>query len=152
LSRSADEIITATPENRMVVYPYTKYMISIMDVDMAAALLVASHEAADALGVPPERRVASPTFTLVNEHTGRCPLYHVDLYRIEDPDELEEIGMREYLGGRGVTVIEWAERLGRLAPRERLEVAITSTGPESRTFVARAVGARASSVLEGWSI
>jgi acetyl-CoA C-acetyltransferase len=56
-SRSADEIITATPENRMVGYPYTKYMISIMDVDMAAAVLVASHEAADALGVPPERRV-----------------------------------------------------------------------------------------------
>ena len=55
--RSADEIITATPENRMVGYPYTKYMISIMDVDMAAAVLVASHEAADALGVPPERRV-----------------------------------------------------------------------------------------------
>ena len=47
----------ATPENRMVGYPYTKYMVSIMDVDMAAAVLVASHEAADALGVPPEQRV-----------------------------------------------------------------------------------------------
>jgi acetyl-CoA C-acetyltransferase len=57
VSRSADDIITATPENRMVGYPYTKYMISIMDVDMAAAALVASHEAADALGVPRERRV-----------------------------------------------------------------------------------------------
>ncbi len=57
VARSADEIITATPENRMVGYPYTKYMVSIMDVDMAAAVLVASHEAADALGVPPERRV-----------------------------------------------------------------------------------------------
>jgi acetyl-CoA C-acetyltransferase len=57
VARSAEEIITATPENRMVGYPYTKYMISIMDVDMAAAVLVASHEAADALGVPPERRV-----------------------------------------------------------------------------------------------
>jgi tRNA threonylcarbamoyladenosine biosynthesis protein TsaE len=103
------------------------------------------------LGVPPERRVASPTFTLVNEHTGRCPLYHIDLYRIEGADELEEIGMREYLEGGGVTVIEWAERLDRLLPRERLEVAITSTGPEARTLVARAVGARASAVLTGWS-
>jgi acetyl-CoA C-acetyltransferase len=55
--RSPHEIITATPENRMVGYPYTKYMVSIMDVDMAAGVLVASHEAADALGVLPERRV-----------------------------------------------------------------------------------------------
>ena len=57
IARSADEIVTATAQNRMVGYPYTKYMVSIMDVDMAAALLVASHETADALGVPPERRV-----------------------------------------------------------------------------------------------
>jgi acetyl-CoA C-acetyltransferase len=57
VSRTSDEIITATAENRMVGYPYTKYMISIMDVDMAAAVMLASHEAADALGVPPERRV-----------------------------------------------------------------------------------------------
>ena len=55
--RSADELITPTPANRFVGYPYTKYMVSIMDVDMAAAVLIASHEAADALGVPAERRV-----------------------------------------------------------------------------------------------
>jgi len=55
--RSAEELITASPSNRMVGYPYTKYMISIMDVDMAAAVIIASHERADALGVPPERRV-----------------------------------------------------------------------------------------------
>jgi acetyl-CoA C-acetyltransferase len=57
MRRSADELITATPENRMVGYPYTKYMVSVMDVDMAAAVVVASHRRADELGVPPERRV-----------------------------------------------------------------------------------------------
>jgi acetyl-CoA C-acetyltransferase len=57
LERSAEEIITATPENRMVGYPYTKYMVSIMDVDMAAAVLLASHETAERLGVPSEQRV-----------------------------------------------------------------------------------------------
>src|SRR4051812_35178539 len=62
-------------------------------------------------GVPESRRVASPTFTLVNEHAGRAPLYHIDLYRIEDPSDLEEIGMRDYFSGRGVAVVEWAERL-----------------------------------------
>ena len=55
--RSADELVRATPENRMVGYPYTKTMVSIMDVDMAAAVVVASHEAADRLGVAAERRV-----------------------------------------------------------------------------------------------
>jgi acetyl-CoA C-acetyltransferase len=57
LERSADELITATPGNRMVGYPYTKYLMSVMDVDMGAALLLASHGCAERLGVPPERRV-----------------------------------------------------------------------------------------------
>jgi acetyl-CoA C-acetyltransferase len=57
IARSADEIVTASPDNRMVSYPYTKLMTSIMDVDMAAALVLASAAKADALGVPEERRV-----------------------------------------------------------------------------------------------
>ncbi len=56
-ARTAEELITATPENRMVGYPYTKYMVSIMDVDMAAAVIVASHDKAVELGVPADRRV-----------------------------------------------------------------------------------------------
>jgi acetyl-CoA C-acetyltransferase len=55
--RSAAELATATPENRMVAYPYTKYLISVMDVDLAGALVIASHEAAERLGVPADRRV-----------------------------------------------------------------------------------------------
>src|SRR5258705_7953600 len=50
------------------------------------------------------QRVASPTFTLVNEHPGRVPLYHIDLYRLTRADELVEIGFEEYLGGDGVAV------------------------------------------------
>ncbi len=57
VARSAEEIVTATSDNRMVAYPYTKLMTAIMDVDMSAALVLASAERADALGVPEERRV-----------------------------------------------------------------------------------------------
>ena len=57
VARSADELITATATNRMVGYPYTKYMVSVMDVDMAAAVIVASHAKADELGIPADRRV-----------------------------------------------------------------------------------------------
>lgn len=55
--RDADELMTPTPENRMVGYPYTKYIVSVMDVDMAAAVILMSHEAADAAGVPADHRV-----------------------------------------------------------------------------------------------
>src|SRR5581483_2316246 len=55
--RSVDELITPSPDNRMVGYPYTKYMVSIMDVDMAAALLVVSDDRADDLGIPHDERV-----------------------------------------------------------------------------------------------
>jgi tRNA threonylcarbamoyladenosine biosynthesis protein TsaE len=54
--------------------------------------------------------VNSPTFTILKEYAGRLPLYHFDLYRIEDPGELETLGFVDYFAGDGVSVIEWAER------------------------------------------
>ena len=79
--RSAEEIITPTAENRMVGYPYTKYMVSIMDVDMAAAVMLASDDAADRLGVPKERRVylrgsayaTDPTYVAAHPDLTRSP-------------------------------------------------------------------------------
>jgi acetyl-CoA C-acetyltransferase len=79
VERSAEEIITAGRSNRMVGYPYTKYMVSIMDVDMAGALLMASHETADALGVAPDRRVYLRGWCYATD-----PVYvaeHVDMWR-----------------------------------------------------------------------
>ena len=57
IARTVDEIVTPRPDNRMVGYPYTKYMVAVMDVDMAAALVMTSHAEADRLGVPADRRV-----------------------------------------------------------------------------------------------
>ena len=54
--------------------------------------------------------INSPTFTILKEYMGRVPLYHFDLYRIEDPDELLALGFEDYFGGAGVSVVEWAER------------------------------------------
>lgn len=67
--RSVDEIVTATPENRMIGYPYTKYMVSVMDVDQGAALLLASHGMADALGVPRDRRVYPRGWCFASDQT-----------------------------------------------------------------------------------
>lgn len=74
-----------------------------------------------AVGLGVKERVTSPTFTLVQEHQGRYPLYHIDLYRLETLEEIQELGLEEYLGGPGITVIEWGERLREFLP-ERLEV------------------------------
>jgi len=63
------------------------------------------------LGVAEDEAVTSPTFTLMNHYHGRLDLYHFDFYRIAHADELIEMGMDEFLPGRGVAVVEWAERL-----------------------------------------
>jgi acetyl-CoA C-acetyltransferase len=81
IARSPHEVIEPRSDNRMVGYPYTKYMVSIMDVDMAAAVLLASHERADALGVPPEKRVylrgwcyaTDPTYVAEHPEMWRSP-------------------------------------------------------------------------------
>ncbi len=54
--------------------------------------------------------INSPTFTILKEYTGRLPLYHFDLYRIDDPEELLALGFDEYFADDGVCVVEWAER------------------------------------------
>lgn len=66
-----------------------------------------------ARGLGSAARVHSPTFTLVNEYTGgRLNLFHLDLYRLETPEQILSAGIEEFLSPDGVAVIEWAERLG----------------------------------------
>ncbi len=62
------------------------------------------------LDVPEEYRITSPTYTIVNEYQGRIPFYHFDLYRLEGDSYMEDLGYREYFEGKGVTVIEWADK------------------------------------------
>ncbi len=69
--------------------------------------------------------VTSPTFTVVNEYEGESfPVYHFDLYRIEEADELIEIGFEEYLSSGGVCIIEWPQIAGHLLPKQRYEIEI----------------------------
>lgn len=64
----------------------------------------------------------SPTFTLINEYEGAVPLYHVDLYRLENPEEVEELGLHEYFEKDGIVAVEWAERAFHLLPPGALTV------------------------------
>jgi tRNA threonylcarbamoyladenosine biosynthesis protein TsaE len=82
-----------------------------------------------AVGLGVQTWVNSPTFVFVTEHFGRVPLYHVDAYRLpeNDRDAARDIGLEELIGGDGVCVIEWAERVATLLPDERLDVQLEHT-------------------------
>ena len=81
---------------------------------------------ANGLGVPETYVVTSPTFTLINEYPGRkMDLYHLDVYRLTGCADLAEMGYDEYLSGRGVMVIEWAEKVLEAVPVDALFVVMT---------------------------
>lgn len=92
---------------------------------------------ATALGVP-TGTVTSPTFVLVNEYAGgRIPVYHLDTYRLKDDDEFLNLGPEEYFDSDGITFVEWADRVTRLLPAERLEIAIEAIGETQRRISIR---------------
>lgn len=76
--------------------------------------------------------VHSPTFTLVNRYGERMPLLHLDLYRLESPEQVAELGYEELFDPDGICVVEWAERAAGLLPEERVEIHLEHAGGDKR--------------------
>ena len=98
----------------------------------------------EGLGVP-LRQVNSPTFVLVNEYRGRLPVFHLDVYRLNDAAaDAVDLGITDYLqrAGEGVMVVEWAERLPGVLPDDRLAVSIERLSARQRRFTFAAQGPR----------
>lgn len=95
----------------------------------------------------PAASVTSPTFLLVHEYQGRLPIIHIDLYRLQRPEELEVIGLSDYLTEDVVVAVEWADRFPQLLPDDRLEVRLAHRTRTTRSALLEARGSRSRSLL-----
>lgn len=82
--------------------------------------------------MPPDVCVTSPSYTLLNEYSGRVSLYHFDLYRLHGDGDILELGFDEYFHGDGACLVEWAERLDRELPEKNLTLVFTQLDDTSR--------------------
>ncbi len=94
-----------------------------------------------ARGLGVSSQVKSPSFTILHVYEGgRLPLYHIDLYRLEGAYDTEELGLEEYVYGRGITVIEWAEKAGELIPDEAIRIEFEYVDEDKRRIVIKRPG------------
>jgi len=91
------------------------------------------------LGAAEPDEVSSPTFTLIHEYGGDGRVYHIDLYRLDEPREVATLGLDDLFDRRAIVLIEWGERFPQLLPAERMEIRIRTIG-EEREIDVRTVG------------
>lgn len=92
---------------------------------------------AKGLGVKNYRYVNSPSFVLVKEYRGKVPLFHFDIYRLNNLKDIEEIGYEDYLARKGVVVIEWSEKMSRILPKGHLNIALKIKNTNERVISIR---------------
>jgi tRNA threonylcarbamoyladenosine biosynthesis protein TsaE len=137
ISEALLPVETRTPDETKAIGAALAARLSSGDVvalygDLGAGKTHLVKGIAAALGVP-EESVNSPTFTLVNEYTGRdFPLYHFDAYRIRHLDEFFELGYEDYFFGDGLCLIEWPERIEPLLPPATLRLRLSHLGEHRR--------------------
>ncbi|ACQ54399.1 tRNA (adenosine(37)-N6)-threonylcarbamoyltransferase complex ATPase subunit type 1 TsaE [Clostridium botulinum] len=87
-----------------------------------------------AKGLNIKDNITSPTFNIVNEYDGRLKLYHFDVYRVNDPDEIEAIGFDEYIFGEGISIIEWSDYIEDLIPNEHMDIRINKIPEKGENY------------------
>ena len=110
--------------------------------DLGAGKTCCAQGIAVGLGVPDRRLVTSPTFTLIQEYQGRLPIYHFDAYRLTKEEDLDELGVEEYVHGEGITLIEWAERVPSCLPEAYVDVCLEIAPDFTRAIRLSAIGKR----------
>ena len=100
-----------------------------------------------AWGLGIKEYAVSPSFVLVRELYGRLPLYHIDLYRLDHIEEITELGLDDYLYGKGVCVVEWAEKGQDMLPAEHLLIEISYLSDTERRFQLKPSGQRYQEII-----
>ena len=112
----------------------------LLDGDLGTGKTSLTQGIAEGLGV--REMVSSPTFTLLKEYEGRLPLYHFDLYRLDDATEIIDLGFEEYFESGGVCVVEWAHKAENLWPSEQLRIRLKMVSETKRGMILTGQGAR----------
>ena len=124
-------------------------LVIALDGDLGAGKTHFVQGFAEGLGIADA--VTSPTFNVMTAYTqGRMPLYHFDLYRLDDALELEDIAFYDYVESTGVSCIEWACKFEQEIPEDALWLSITTAEDGGRCLTARAATAQAEETLQAW--
>ncbi|UMZ74854.1 tRNA (adenosine(37)-N6)-threonylcarbamoyltransferase complex ATPase subunit type 1 TsaE [Natranaerofaba carboxydovora] len=146
------EIYTNSPEEtKNIARNLAKYLdkgdIILLSGDLGAGKTLFTKGLGSGLDI--DNPITSPTFTLMQEYHGRLTLYHFDLYRIEDPEELIEVGLFDYMYDDGVTVIEWFEKMEDFESLEEyLKIKIFVEDNSRRRLVLSSQGERYDNLLK----
>jgi tRNA threonylcarbamoyladenosine biosynthesis protein TsaE len=84
-------------------------------------------------------RITSPTFVLMNVYKGRLPVYHFDVYRLNSINEMIDLGYEDYFYGDGVTIVEWADKIEKLLPKNCIKIKINIVGEREREIKVNSV-------------
>ncbi|AVK64573.1 tRNA (adenosine(37)-N6)-threonylcarbamoyltransferase complex ATPase subunit type 1 TsaE [Lactobacillus sp. CBA3606] len=148
-----ESVTVTSPEQTMQLGAKLGKMVQpgdliLLDGDLGAGKTTFTKGLAKGLGI--DRNVKSPTFTLIREYRqGRLPLYHMDIYRLEDGGA-EDLGLDEYFDGDGVSVVEWSEFIQDLLPAAYLRIALKRSGAadERRTITLMPQGTHYQKLVE----
>ena len=138
--RSEKETITLAQNIESEKFPN---MVICLNGDLGSGKTVFSKGFAQAMAIDD---ITSPTFTIIKEYTGELPLYHMDVYRVEN--NVENLGLSEYFEKNGVTIIEWADMIKEYLPKERLDIKIKVTGENTRLVILKPYGDKYTSICE----
>lgn len=119
-------------------------MIICLDGELGSGKTIFTKGIANALGI--DQNITSPTFTIIKEYDGELPLYHMDVYRLNG--NIDGIGIEEYFNKGGVVVVEWAETIKEILPKERLDIKFRIVDENRRLLILKPYGKRYEDLCE----
>lgn len=139
-TRSVEETIELAQNIESEKFPG---MVICLNGDLGSGKTVFAKGFAQAMAI---EEISSPTFNIIKEYEGELPLYHMDVYRVED--NIENLGLSEYFNGEGVCLIEWADMIKDYLPEERLDIKIKMVDENTRVIKLIPYGAKYIEICE----